>query len=209
MADNLPYLSTPGSIRTGLERIRDAATPDRVTTDFIQTKLAIKGGTGASLAAFLKKVGLVNSDASPSDLYKRFRNAQTSGAAIAEAMRIGYRELFDINEYCYVLNDKDLLSLVCQVTGAAADSRAAELTVSTFKSLKAFADFDAKTKSAGGVAEAAVPSALPPYAPTPTNNGNLGLNLSYTINLNLPATSDQAVFNAIFRSLREHLLNGE
>lgn len=209
MADNLPYLSSPGSIRTGLERIRDAATPDRVTTDFIQTKLAIKGGTGASLAAFLKKVGLVNSDASPSDLYKRFRNTQTSGMAIAEAVRIGYRELFDINEYCYVLNDKDLLSLVCQVTGAAADSRTAELTVATFKHLKSFADFETKAKSMDVVAEESATAVPITYPSAPTNQSNLGLNLSYTINLNLPATSDQAVFNAIFRSLREHLLNGE
>jgi hypothetical protein len=36
-----------------------------------------------------------------------------------------------------------------------------------------------------------------------------GLNLSYTINLNLPATSDQAVFNAIFKSLKEYLLNDD
>ncbi len=34
----------------------------------------------------------------------------------------------------------------------------------------------------------------------------LGMNLSYTINLNLPATSDVAVFNAIFKSLKENLL---
>lgn len=33
-----------------------------------------------------------------------------------------------------------------------------------------------------------------------------GLNPGYTINLHLPATSDIAVYNAIFKSLREHLL---
>ncbi|NKJ74584.1 hypothetical protein GFL38_20395 [Rhizobium leguminosarum bv. viciae] len=209
MTDTLPYLPTPGSIRTGLERIRDAATPDRVTIDFIQTKLAIKGGTGASIAAFLKKIGLVNSDASPSELYKRFRNTQTSGESIAEAMRIGYRELFDINEYCYALNDKDLLSLVCQATGSAADSQTAKLTVATFKNLKAFADFDAKSKAVDAVPEEAALPAVPAYRASTNNQDSLGLNLSYTINLNLPATSDQAVFNAIFRSLREHLLNGE
>ena len=33
-----------------------------------------------------------------------------------------------------------------------------------------------------------------------------GIKLGYTINLNLPATSDIAVFDAIFKSLREHLL---
>ena len=34
--------------------------------------------------------------------------------------------------------------------------------------------------------------------------GKLGL--SYTINLNLPATTEIEVFNAIFKSLRENLL---
>jgi hypothetical protein len=33
-----------------------------------------------------------------------------------------------------------------------------------------------------------------------------GINLSYTINLNLPAATDIGVFNAIFKSLKEHLL---
>jgi hypothetical protein len=32
------------------------------------------------------------------------------------------------------------------------------------------------------------------------------IRFGYTINLNLPATSDIAVFDAIFKSLRDHLL---
>ena len=32
------------------------------------------------------------------------------------------------------------------------------------------------------------------------------INLSYTINLNLPATTDIEVFNAIFKSLKQHLI---
>lgn len=34
-----------------------------------------------------------------------------------------------------------------------------------------------------------------------------GINLSYTINLNLPATKDIDVFNAIFKSLKQHILD--
>ena len=209
MAENLPYVATPSSIKNALERIMAAATPPRVTQDFIQTKLQIKGGTGASIPPFLKKIGFVNSDGTPSSLYSSFRNTQTSGLAVAEAIRIGYRELFDVNEYCYDLSDKDLLSLVCQVTGAAANSSTAKLTVSCFKNLKEFADFEAKAKEPElGINQPVI--SLPSVAPAPREaDGKVGLNLSYTINLNLPATSDQAVFNAIFRSLREHLLNGE
>jgi hypothetical protein len=38
------------------------------------------------------------------------------------------------------------------------------------------------------------------------NGQEIGMNLSYTINLNLPPSTDPEVFNAIFRALREHLL---
>jgi hypothetical protein len=37
----------------------------------------------------------------------------------------------------------------------------------------------------------------------------MGMNLSYTINLNLPATSDISVFNAIFKSLKENMLDSD
>ena len=85
MEGSLPYLASPGSIKTGLERIRNAATPDRVTRDFVTTKLSIKGGTGAALIPFIKKIGLVAPDGAPTDLYKRFRNPATGGRAILQA----------------------------------------------------------------------------------------------------------------------------
>lgn len=209
MAVTLPYLAAPGSIKTGLDKIRAAATPDRVTQDFIQTKLNIKGGTGAALIPYLKKIGFVGSDGAPTDIYKRFRNHATAGAAVYDAIKIGYKELEKVNEYFYELNDKDLLALIVQVTGVEAGNKVAGLTLSTFKTLKPFADFNQQPPSATKSADSA-PAELPggkDLSPpsSPAINGT-GLNLTYTINLNLPATADQAVFNAIFRSLKENLL---
>jgi hypothetical protein len=205
---NLPYLAAPGSIKNALDRIRTAATPDRVTGDFVTTKLQLKGGTGAAIPPFLKKIGFVASDGTPTDLYKRFRNQSTAGAAVAEAIRIGYKPLAEANEYFYDLSDKDLLALILQVTGAEAESVVAKQTLGTLRNLKSFADFEAKpnTEAAGapGVGDA---QRQAPLQRESDRRG--GLNLSYTINLNLPATTDQAVFNAIFRSLREHLLSDE
>lgn len=211
MPISLPYLASPGSIKTCLERIKTAATPDRVTRDFVSTKLQIKGGTGTAIIPYLKKIGFVASDGSPTDIYKRFRNHATAGAAAAEAIKIGYRELGQANEYFYDLNDKDLLALIVQVTGAEAESQIAKLTLSTLKTVKAFAKFNAEAS-----VEADEPNGvqkdeagqLPRMLPVEVPGNRVGLNLSYTINLNLPATSDQAVFNAIFRSLKEHLLTG-
>ena len=72
MPVTLPYLVAPGSIKTAREKIKAAATPERVTGDFITTKLQIKGGTGSALIPYLKKIGFVASDGAPTDLYRRF-----------------------------------------------------------------------------------------------------------------------------------------
>lgn len=207
MAKNLPYLSSPGSIKTALDKIRSAATPDLFTKDFLNTKLQIKGGTGSSVLAFLKKIGLVASDGKPTDLYKRFRNPSSGGAAIADAIKIGYRELLEVNEYFYELNDKDLLALIVQITGSEANSAVAKYTLYTFKQLKAYANFEAASEIDVSEKPETVPIQITPTANVGAPSGRVGLNLSYTINLNLPATTDQAVFNAIFRSLKEHLLS--
>lgn len=115
------------------------------------------------------------------------------------------------NEYFYRLPDKELLALIVQVTGVESDNRVAALTLSCIKALKAFANLDAASTSFEET-EQTSPQELSqrlPSLPIPqAGNGQIGLNLSYTINLNLPATADQAVFNAIFRSLKEHLLSG-
>jgi len=143
MAASLPYVSSPGSIKTALEKIRSAATPERVTKDFVTTVLQIKGGTGGNIPPFLKRIGLVGSDGAPTDLYRRFRNPSSGGVAIADAIRLGYKDLLQANEYFYRLSDKDLLALIVQVTGVDAESRAAALTLSSIKALKSFANFDA------------------------------------------------------------------
>ena len=207
MAANLPYVASPGSIKNALEKIRSAATPERVTKDFVSTVLQIKGGTGGYIPPFLKRIGFVGSDGVPTDLYRKFRNPATGGSAVADAIRIGYKDLLQANEYFYRLSDKELLALIVQVTGVEADNRAAALTLSSIKALKAFANFDA-VENKPEVQERQEPTTKDVgISPHQNTKGAVGLNLSYTINLNLPATTDQAVFNAIFRSLKEHLLS--
>jgi hypothetical protein len=84
---SLPYVTSPGNITKALNAIKAAAVPDKVSQDFVKTILKIPGGSGAQITSFLKKLGFTNPDASPNDLYKRFRNPTSSGAAIATAIR--------------------------------------------------------------------------------------------------------------------------
>ncbi len=203
-ASTLPYVTGYGHIKTALEKIKTASTPPRFTQDFLATKLGMSSTSARPVVSFLKRTGFLGSDGVPTDLYKRFRNSAQSGAAAAEALRIGYKPLYEINEYVHEAKDAELRGLVVQVTGAEKDSQQVKVIVGSFKVLKEFADFSAA--AAAQVEE--VPEAADEGDADGVRDGAppRQINLGYTINLHLPATSDVAVFNAIFKSLREHLL---
>jgi Family of unknown function (DUF5343) len=90
MSTKLPYVAQPGIVKKVLEKARDAKTPDRFTGDFLETKLGCRGGNYRQFIPLAKKLGLLNSDGTPTDIYKAFRNPTTSKASIAEAIKIGY-----------------------------------------------------------------------------------------------------------------------
>ncbi len=204
----VPFLNAYGNITKALNNIINASTPQRFTHDFLETKLNLKGGSARPIIPFLKRTGFLNSDGSPTELYKRFRNEASRKSSAAEAVRKGYSTLYEINEYVHDTSDVDLKGVIVQATGLSTDSGTVKGMVGSFKALKAFADFE--PTSADDIGEGDIFEEEAP-AESGKKKVTLGkpvdLNLGYTINLNLPATSDVAVFDAIFTSLRKHLLD--
>ena len=204
----LPYITAPGNIEKALNGIKSASTPEKVTQDFVKTILKIPGGSGTQITSFLKKIGFVNTDGTPSEVYKSFRNPGTSGKAILSALKIGYKPLYSRNEYMHAADDATLRGLIIEETGAGDDSSVVGLVLSAINGVRKFLKAGDVTDSQPSVEKfpITIPPVVPPSTPPPNETGKLGMNLSYTINLNLPATSDIAVFNAIFKSIKEHLI---
>jgi hypothetical protein len=208
MADKPPYMHAYGNITKALEKIQEAATPPRFTQDFLATKLGLKGGSPKPLIPFLKRTGFIGSDGVPTDLYKQFRNSNERGKAAAETLRKGYSALYEVNEYIHDAPDKELRGVVVQVTGLDAGAPTVKSIIGSFKALKAFAEFDGDAKiekDKDKEEDVGEPDAIPEGKDSHVVLRRR-LGLSYTINLNLPSTSDIAVFDAIFKSLKEHLL---
>jgi hypothetical protein len=160
-------------------------------------------------------MGLVADDGTPTELYKQFRNEKKSRAAIGQSMRTLYAPLFAMNEKVYSLPDNEVRGLIVEATGGEKDSQVTKLTLATFLALKNLAEFSGGSQ----LAELEQPKSKSPAQSESSDlqrasrtstqeesGGDVGINLAYTINLNLPATTDIAVFNAIFKSLKEHLL---
>ena len=212
MAAKLPYMMSTGLIPKILEKIQNARRPDRFTQDFLETKLGHSGGSARSIIPLLKRMGFLGSDGVPSSLYDQFRNTDTQGLAVAVGMKNAFGELFDRNEYVYELPREKLNGLIIEITGGQKDDRTTVGIVGTFLALKELADFDGSLPDetmpdpVTDVA-ATIPASSQDQTPSSANKmGNVGLRIGYTINLNLPESTDPAVFNAIFRALRENLL---
>jgi len=210
MADNPPYMMSYGTVGKILEKIKAAKTPSRFTNDFLYTKLGFKSNSARPFVRLAKRLSLLNEDGSPTELYKTFRspNSSKSGAAMATAIKHGYADLYSRNEYVHDLDKDDLRGLVIEATGLEPDNAIVKGVVGTFEALKEYADFDAQQSDAVDDDDDGDES-------VDDDNGfdkrepdvvpfQMGLN--YTINLVLPKTDDVAVFNAIFKSLRENLL---
>jgi hypothetical protein len=209
-SSKVPYLQAYGNLKKALDKITKATVPPKFTQDFLSTTLDLSGGGARPVVPYLKRAGFLTSDGTPTDLYKQFRNPSLRGAAAARGLRIAYSDLYTANEYVHDANDKDLKGLIVQVTGLGEDSKLIPSMIGTFKTLKEYADFNAdgdlgsdqqgndEGEDLGGGGGQGRGGA----------SGDLGhsIRLGYTIHLNLPATTDIAVFNAIFKSLKEHLL---
>ncbi|MBU1621140.1 MAG: DUF5343 domain-containing protein [Gammaproteobacteria bacterium] len=214
MAENLPYSTSVGTLEKILEKIKSASVPERFTQDFVNTKLAMKGGTANACIPILKKMGLVGGDGSPTELYREYRNPKKARTALGKAFKRLYERLYEMNEYIHDADDGDVLGLIVECTGSEKNSTATKYTLSTFNMLRKHADFELEDEEY----EPSEPSAPNPikleqqlsnlHQPNQNTNTNAkGINLSYTINLNLPATKDIEVFNAIFKSLKQHILD--
>lgn len=206
MATKLPYVNQPGSMVKILQKVKDAKTPERFTTDFLETKLGARGGNNRQFIPFAKKIGLLHSDGTPSDLYKTFRNPATSGTALAQALKHGYRELFERNEFANSMKKEELKGLIVEITGLEPANRVLLLICQTFETLKKLADFEGQVPAQPKEPLHPEEEASAAAPPNPPDVGGLDLRLAYTINLVLPKTDDPAVFNAIFRSLRDNLM---
>lgn len=207
-----PFMNSSGLIPKLFEKIQQAKVPERYTTDFQSSVLGYGSGSARPFIPFLKRLAFIESDGRPTDLYRRFRNSDSSGAAMAEAMRSGFKDIFQRNEYAYSLTDDKLKNLIVEVTGKEPGDGVVTAINGSFKACKQLADFDPKDIETERKDDAVKPlerdrSMITRNDADKMRNRVNALGLSYTINLNLPETTDVEVFNAIFKALKENLLD--
>jgi hypothetical protein len=205
MPAELPYMFTVGNISAILDKIRGAGTPPRFTNEFLKSNLGFSSSNDRGIIKILKQLGFLAADGTPTARYNEFRSHTSGGLALAQGLREGWAPIFLSDERAYDRTSAELQEIFKTVTGAG--SAVAVKMAGTFKTLAAKADWSASPTA----------SLVPPLqvidepdelraSTEPRKSVRHQLSLHHDVHVHLPATSDVAVYRAIFRALREELL---
>lgn len=200
------YVQVYGQLPDLFQKISDGQAPEKFTRQYLKD-LGFLSSNHHAVIPLLKALGFLSADGTPTARYHAYRDHSQSKKVLGQAVREAYSDLFTIKAHPTEA-DRSLIEGKFKSAHNTSE-RPAKLMTSTFYSLLPLADLSAAKP---GVAldkkiehESVAPpeeqrSDKPPTLRTPAT-------LHYNIQIHLPATKDVEVYNAIFKSLREHLLD--
>lgn len=204
------YLTSVKNLPAIMAKVTEGTAPKKFTIAHLRS-IGFKSSNDQGVLAVMKELGFLADDGTPLQRYHDYRDQSRSKSVMAQALRESYEGMFHISERP---TDGDRASIEGKfksehnVSDVVAQRQAA-----TFLALLQLADLDAEDPGASGD-EASRPKGnqsvvndqngvgQKEQAKTPPN-----VSLRYNVEVHLPATKDIEVYNAIFKSLREHLLN--
>jgi hypothetical protein len=200
------YLYVVNTLPKILESIQRAQVPPKFTNPFLQA-LGYKSTNDRAFINVWKGLGFLDGSSTPTDYYKQFRDKALAKAVLARQIRLAYRGLFGVDENAQNLSIEAVKGKLATLTGK--DESVVKKMAQTFHALCKEADFSApatKEPVAAPAADDAADVVVESPALDEVTPRLPGLAFSHTIYVNLPATRDIAVYDAIFKSIREHLL---
>jgi len=211
------YTMKTGAITAYFDAIRNGEAPDRFSIKFLEG-LGFASSNDRLLIGILKDIGFLNADGAPQERYFQFLDKSISSKVLAEGIRDAYSDLFAVNTSADKLDATQANNKLRALYRGEKKDSVVKMIARTFVALCDYADFEstaAKDKSLKVPADKKKSEDKEPEDTSKNDdlsgkNGgppnNIGLNsLQYHINIVLPDTRDQATFDAIFKSLRDHL----
>lgn len=180
-------------------KIRDGQAPGQFTTQLLKD-WGFKSTTDRAFIPLLKALGFLSSDGKPTQRYHDYRDHSRSKEVLGQALRDAYSDIFLIKEHP-TNSDRAAIEGKFKSFHNASDNVAGLMTA-TFLAMLPLADLSKKSKPPEENEERKVQAGVTPPG-EPLAPGAPGLH--YNIQIHLPATKDVEVYNAIFKSLREHL----
>jgi hypothetical protein len=211
------YMITANQIPRILAALQDAGVPARFNREFLKS-LGFTSSNDRAIIGVLKSLGFLDQSGIPTDKYRAYRNKVEAPYILADAIRDAYSDVFLAHENAQTLPAERVRGILA--TRVDKGDAVLRKMAATFRALVGAAkwDRDASPEVTREAPASASDAEEPSARQTAAQSDGVGTGQSviatpravpeyhYNIQIHLPATKDVSVYNAIFKSLREHLL---
>jgi hypothetical protein len=215
MAIQPVYLVAAKNLGPFLKALAHAQAPEKMALKFVED-LGFTSTNDRLFIPLLKAMHFLDEAGKPTARYHAFLDDNESKRVLADGIRDAYPDLFRIVKNAHTLTREQVLGKLKSLGEGELSTAVLGNMAKTFLELVKLADFDApqpagpavEDQPAGGASTNDKPPAqiAPPAPPRPGPAlPGSAASLVYRIEIVLPAVRDQAVYDAIFRSVREHL----
>ncbi|WP_434723624.1 DUF5343 domain-containing protein [Mesorhizobium sp. RIZ17] len=192
-------------LKKALDSIILAERPEKFGASYMTTILKMTGGAARAVPPFLKKTQFIGADGTPTILYSKFKTDGGRSQAAFDGLKNAFSELFRRNEYIHRADENSVKDTIVEITGLKKSDQIVRMMYGSFDAIRSFITADI-SKVSESTNDESIFESLPASEVTGRPGRDIGIGLSYQINIVLPETENIAVFNAIFKSLRDNLL---
>lgn len=216
MALTNSYLTSVKNFEGIMNSILGARAPERFTNKFLED-LGYKSSNDRLITGVLKALGLLNDTGEPTQRYYDFLDQTQSKRIIAKGILEAYEDLFNIKKDAQNMSQEEVKNKLKTLTQGSKGDKVIDSMARTFRTLCDYADWAEVSSTASDAKEenekiekddvredkVNVNNTIPSQQ-TSVQKNELGLH--YNIQIHLPETTNMAVYDAIFQSIKKHLM---
>ena len=215
MALTESYLMTTKNLVSIFDALIHAQPPSKFTLIFLEN-LDFKSTNDRLYIQMLRALGFIDSSGVPQERYFHYIDQTQSKQVLAEGIKEAYQDIFNLNIKAHEMSESEVKNKLKTLFQGSKSDKVLGLMATTFKALCNYADFSKNKALSVTLNQEEVHQSEKYYQDIPRNNPQehlqeivtkkINTELHYNIQIHLPETRDMAVYDAIFESLKKHLL---
>ena len=208
MALTNSYLTSTKNLESIINSVINAKAPDRFTNKFLED-LGYKSSNDRLVVGMFKALGLLDDSGQPLQRYYEFLDQTQTGKILAIGIEEAYGDLFNLRKDAQNMSNDEVKNKLKTLTQGQKSDKVIGLMAMTFRAFCDLADWSEETEIQGSSENTAVQNERNDFAGFEKRGSKVpktDMNLHYNIQIHLPETTNMAVYDAIFQSLKKHLL---
>ena len=194
-----PYLPNSATLERFFNTIQSTGRPQKVTYKWLAT-VGFTSSNDRSIISILKALHFVDDSRVPTDRWMEYRNKEQSKGILASAIKEAYSTLFETYPDAYRKDDEALRNFFSSSTTVGEGT--VSFMVRTFKALVLLADFEATSEIQEKISKELSQDKLQIQQLMPN-----GINLTINVQLQLPATDDNTIYEKLFEAMKKYLMS--